>query len=140
MPVGVKLLEIGITRFIGITRGLWFVPRTCWNKQQACFSVLRYIRQGSETDNLIALCLKSPCNVKNVSALKAEVISMDIHVYSLSVCRHFSYNLEDLEHFSIDIHVYSRSVCRHFSYNLEDFEHFPWIFTYILSVFADFFI
>jgi len=60
--------------------------------------VLRYIRQDNETDNLIALCLKSPCNVKNVSALKAVVISVDIHVYSLSVCRHFSCNLEDLEH------------------------------------------
>jgi len=64
---------------------------------------------------------------------------MDIHVYSVCL-QTFSYNLEDLEHISMDIHVYSLSVCRHFSYNLEDLEHFPWIFTYILSVFADFFI
>ena len=58
----------------------------------------RYIRLDNETDNLIALCLNSPCNVKNVSVWKAVVvISMEIYMYSVSVCRHFSYNLEYLE-------------------------------------------
>jgi hypothetical protein len=68
----------------------------------------RYVRLDNETDNRIALCLKSPCNIKNASALKAGiVISMYIYLYPLSVCRHFLYNLEDLEYCVMCVCVYT---------------------------------